>query len=141
MVDGSILSRLPAEFWDVEYVGDRYPGSPAVTARPGLDAGANCQLYAYAVLRQLGLEPPDLRSSDLWSDASATARVTVPKPLDLVLVSRSADAWGAHVGVWAADDQILHLCAEVARPAVWTMADFVARERYRVLVGFKRVQV
>lgn len=140
-MDRSILSRLPTEFWDVEYVGDRYPGSPAVTARPGLDAGANCQLYAYAVLRHLGLEPPDLRSSDLWSDTSATARVTVPKPLDLVLVNRSADPWGAHVGVWAADDRILHLCAEVARPAVWTMADFAARERYGVLVGFKRVQV
>ncbi|GAA3782279.1 hypothetical protein [Streptomyces chiangmaiensis] len=34
---------------------------------------------------------------------------------------------------------MLHLCAEVGRPAVWEPAEFAARERYRVLVGVKRV--
>jgi hypothetical protein len=66
-------------------------------------------------------------------------RVDSTRPLDLVLVNATDDAWGAHVGVWVADDQVLHLSAEVGLPSVWRMSDFAARERYAVLLGFKRV--
>ncbi|GAA3919331.1 hypothetical protein GCM10022244_30560 [Streptomyces gulbargensis] len=136
-----ILARLPADFWTVRYDGSRFPGSAAVTRRPGLAHGANCQLFAYEVLRRCGLVPPPLRSSDLWSDTGSTVRVPVPAPLDLLLFSASDDAYGAHVGVWVGDDAVLHLCAEAGTPAVWSLADFAARERYRVLVGIKRVTV
>ncbi|WP_370416579.1 hydrolase [Streptomyces fradiae] len=136
---GSIIAALPGDFWAVRYDGARYPGSAAVAARPGLAAGANCQLYAYEVLRHFGLTPPELRSSELWSDTEATVQVPVPRPLDLVLFNSTDRAYGAHVGVHAGDDAILHLCAEVGRPAVWAAADFAARERYRVRLGAKRV--
>ncbi|MFK4144916.1 hydrolase [Streptomyces sp. NPDC004065] len=134
-----LLDRLPAAYWTVPHTGSRFPGSPAVAARPDLAEGANCQLYAYAVLRHFGLDPPPLRSSDLWADTRAGVRVSRPGPLDLLLFGATDDAYGAHVGVWAGDDQVLHLCAEVGRPAVWGLADFAARERYRVLIGVKRV--
>jgi hypothetical protein len=130
---------LPAAFWAVRYVAARYPGSPAVAERPGLADGANCQLYAYEVLRYFGLDPPFLRSSELWADTEATVRVPVARPLDLILVNFVADAWGAHVGVWAGDDAVLHLCAELGRPAVWSMSDFATRSRYRTVIGVKRV--
>ncbi|MET7360068.1 hydrolase [Streptomyces sp. NPDC005562] len=133
-----LLDRLPADFWTVPYAGARHPGAAAVTARPGLAAGANCQLFAYGVLGHFGLVPPPLRSSELWDDTEATVRVPVPEPLDLLLFNGSADAYGAHVGVWAGDDAVLHLCAEVGRPAVWSLADFAGRTRYRVLLGAKR---
>lgn len=133
------MIELPDTFWEVRYVGARYPGSPGVRARPGLDEGANCQLFAYEVLRHFGLAPPELRSSELWSDTLTTQRVSVPRPLDLVLVNTTPDPWGAHVGVWAGDDQVLHLCAEVGRPALWSLEMFAARPSYRALVGFKRV--
>jgi hypothetical protein len=122
-------------------VGARFPGSAAVLARPGLAQGANCQLFAYEVLRHFGLAAPALRSGELWADTRDTVRVPAPRPLDLVLFNRpGADAYGAHVGVWADDDgRVLHLCAREGRPAVWTLADFAARERYRLLVGVKRV--
>ncbi|WP_371493975.1 hydrolase [Kitasatospora sp. NBC_00374] len=129
---------LPPHLRAVPYVGARCPGSRAVAERPGLDAGANCQLYAYAVLAHFGLTAPPLRSSDLWADDS-TVRVTAPRPLDLLLFNATDDAYGAHVGVWVAPESVLHLCAEVGRPALWTPADFAARERYRHLVGIKRV--
>jgi hypothetical protein len=122
----------------VPYVAARYPGSTAVTARPGLAAGANCQLYAYAVLRHFGLRVPPLRSSELWTDRTVTCVVPTPAPMDLLLFAPTADPHGAHVGVWLAPDRVLHLCREVGRPAVWSFADFRARERYRVLVGVKR---
>ncbi|MFF8946851.1 hydrolase [Streptomyces sp. NPDC014864] len=134
-----LLERLPAALRTVPYAGSRFPGSPAVAARPDPAAGANCQLYAYAVLRHFGLAPPPLRSSELWADTRDTVRVARPRPLDLLLFNAVDDAYGAHVGVWVDEDRILHLCAEAGRPAVWTPADFAARERYRVLVGVKRV--
>ncbi|MET9348259.1 hydrolase [Streptomyces termitum] len=136
---GSIVSRLPAEFWTVRYDGARFPGSAAVAARPGLDGGANCQLFAYAVLRHFGLAPPPLRSSDLWADTESTVRVPAARPLDLVLYHSSPDPYGAHVAVHAGDDALLHLCAEVGRPVVWSPAEFAARDRYRVRLGAKRV--
>jgi hypothetical protein len=130
---------LPAAFWAVRYVAARYPGSRAVAERPGLMDGANCQLYAYGVLRHFGLDPPFLRSSELWADTEATVRVPAARPLDLILFNFVDDAWGAHVGVWAGDDRVLHLCAEIGRPAVWSIGDFATRSRYRTVIGVKRV--
>lgn len=45
---------------------------------------------------------------------------------------------GAHLGVWTDDDRVLHLCAEIGMPEVWTLTQFAARERYRTWIGFKR---
>ena len=64
--------------------------------------------------------------------------VETPAPLDLLLFSPNDDPYGAHVGVFVGDDRVLHLCAEVGLPAVWRLADFAERERYRVLIGAKR---
>ncbi|MFI9169209.1 hydrolase [Streptomyces lincolnensis] len=134
-----VLHQLPAPFWTVPYVGSRFPGSSEVADLPGLEEGANCQLFAYEVLRHFGLAAPDLRSSELWADTRATARVSVAQPLDLVLFNATDDAYGAHVGVWVNEGRVLHLCAEIGRPVVWEMTEFVKRQRYRVLIGIKRV--
>ncbi|WP_328931160.1 MULTISPECIES: hydrolase [unclassified Streptomyces] len=134
-----MLRQLPPALWAVPYAGSRFPGSSAVADRPGLEAGANCQLFAYEVLRHFGLNPPDLRSSELWADMESTTRVAVARPLDLVLFNADDEAYGAHVGVWVEGGRVLHLCAEVGRPVVWEMGEFAARRRYRVLVGIKRV--
>ncbi|MEU3459357.1 hydrolase [Streptomyces sp. NPDC006733] len=136
---GPLLPRLPAHLWTVPYAASRFPGSAAVARLPDLAAGANCQLFAYAVLRHFGLTPPPLRSSDLWEDTEATVRVQSFEPLDLLLFNATDDPYGAHVGVWVDDDAVLHLCAEAGRPAVWTLADFAARDRYRILIGAKSV--
>lgn len=131
-------AALPAVFHAVPYVAARYPGSVAVAERPGVECGANCQYYAYAVLRHFGLDPPDLRSSELWTDTSVTVRVPVAQDLDLVLFNATDEPWGAHVGVHL-EGRVLHLCAEVGRPAVWSYGEFSARVRYRTLIGAKRV--
>nr|WP_246113650.1 hydrolase [Streptomyces montanus] len=134
-----VLARIPADMWATPYAGARFPGSAAVRDRPGLTDGANCQLFAYAVLELFGLAPEAWRSSDLWADARRTRRVTVAQPLDLALFNATDEAWGAHLGVVVGQDRILHLCAEAGRPAVWTMGEFAARDRYRTLLGFKRM--
>ncbi|MFI6339286.1 hydrolase [Streptomyces sp. NPDC050535] len=139
MGESELLARLPERVWSTPYVGGRFPGSRAVTERPGLAEGANCQLFAYEVLRHFAMEVPAWRSSDLWADTALTERVANARPLDLVLFNATDESWGAHVGVVVGEGRVLHLSAEAGRPAVWGLADFAARDRYRTLLGFKRV--
>ncbi|WP_228034200.1 hydrolase [Streptomyces spongiae] len=133
-----LLAAIPDAWWSTPYVGARFPGSRSVKAHPGLAEGANCQFFAYEVLRLHGIDMPAWRSSELWHDTGRTTRVSAPEPLDLVLFNAGEDAWGAHVGVVVDEGRVLHLSAEMGRPAVWSMAEFAARDRYRTLIGFKR---
>ncbi|WP_406350243.1 hydrolase [Streptomyces sp. NBC_00658] len=137
--EDELLARLPEWVWETPYVGRRFPGSRAVAEKPGLAEGANCQLFAFEVLRHWAIDVPAWRSSDLWDDTEFTERVAHARPLDLVLFNATDDAWGAHVGVVVGEGRVLHLSAEAGRPVVWGMADFATRDRYRTLIGFKRV--
>jgi hypothetical protein len=131
----ALLRDLPAWFWDVPFVADRWPGS---VPRSALPEGGNSQLFAYEVLAHFGFHIPDVRSAELWRDTDATSVVLTPQPLDLVLLHDREQAWGAHVGVVVSDSEVLHLCVEVGKPAVWTWAEFAARTRYAHLIGYKR---
>jgi hypothetical protein len=77
--------------------------------------------------------------TELWHDRQATRTVDHPRPLDLVLLNATHDPFGAHMGVWMAPDEVFHLNAEIAMPAVWTFDAFASRPRYAALIGFKRV--
>ncbi|MFK0259871.1 cell wall hydrolase [Streptomyces angustmyceticus] len=156
------LRSLPEALRKVTYSGARHPGAPtpecpscvpdgaadasgstAPDTFADLAGGANCQRYAYAVLRHFGLLIPPLRSAELWADDRATRRAARPQPLDLVLFDAGPaegrpPGYGAHVGVHLGPDQVLHLCREIGRPAVWRYADFAARPRYRRFLGAKR---
>ena len=132
-----ILAELPPSYLDVYYDGRMIPGRHSEV---GLAEGSNCQRFAYTVLEHFGLPVPPWRSSELWADTEHTDVVVDPRPLDLVLFAPSDDAWGAHVGVVTGPGEVLHLCAELGRPAVWTFDDFAVRERYRTRIGFKRVR-
>lgn len=129
--------RWPPWLWSVPSAGSQHPG--AADPRP-IDAGANCQRYAYEVLSLFGHHVDDLRSSELWADTSSTSRVGDGDlaPLDLVLFNATGNPYGAHVGLVMAADEVLHLCGEVGHPATWSLADFAARPRYARLLGAKR---
>lgn len=123
---------LPAWMWDVRYDASRTPDGIPLSALRG---GANCQLFAYAVLAANGITVPPVRSSELWLNASGRPAVTAPEQLDLVLFNATPDPYAAHVGVVWDDDAVLHLCAEVGRPSIWSYAEFRARSRYATVVG------
>jgi cell wall-associated NlpC family hydrolase len=131
----TLAERLPERFQTVRYVYDRYPGVPGLR---GVEDGANCQVFAYEVLRHFGYEVPDVRSSELWEDTSTTVPVEVIEPLDLLLFNSTEESFGAHVGVYLGSGKILHLCKELGHPAVWAWEDFASRPHYQVLVGAKR---
>jgi hypothetical protein len=133
---GTLAERLPAEFAQVAYVYERCPGAPGIA---GIREGANCQLYAYAVLAHFGLHVAPLRSSDLWDDARLHTVADGERPLDIVFYNRSRDAFGAHIGVVVGADAVLHLCAEIGHPVVWPQQAFAQRPAYAVRLGARRV--
>ncbi|HUA32753.1 MAG TPA: NlpC/P60 family protein [Candidatus Binataceae bacterium] len=132
-----ITLKIPARFLSVPYDGSRYPG--AIKASDLRD-GANCQRFAFELLRHFGRTVPNFRSSELWDDAEQTTIAKRLRPLDLLLFSRDGRAWGAHVGVYLGEGQVIHLAKKVGRPEIWTMADFAADPSYRVFIGAKRVR-
>jgi hypothetical protein len=131
------MLELPSYFFSVQYNGDCYPGAANTS---GLTKGANCQQFAYELLRYFGRKVPDLRSSDLWEDELSTFKVTSLEPLDLLLYNSEPCAWGAHVAVFLNDDEIIHLSKELGLPAIWTHKQFLDHPRYRYFIGAKRVR-
>ncbi|MGO9454751.1 MAG: NlpC/P60 family protein [Candidatus Binataceae bacterium] len=125
--------RIPARFRNVRYDGSCYPGHAE-----GLRRGANCQHFAYEFLRHYGFQVPNLRSSELWTDANFSTIARRIRPLDLILFNRTRKAWGAHVGVYLGDKQVLHLCKSAGHPEIWTLDQFAATTAYRALLGAKR---
>jgi lipoprotein Spr len=130
--------EIPEKFRDVRYNAEHFPG--AMDAR-GVDGGANCQQYAYSLLRHFGFELPDLRSSDLWDDTTYTCVSDEMKPFDLVLVNAVADSFGAHVGVCVGRELVLHLSRAIGVPAIETLSQMLSRDEYRHLIGCKTVLV
>ena len=138
MTDIFDLSRSPIpiapQFRGVRYVYDRSPGTAT-----GLLDGANCQLYAYEFLRFRGFHIPDFRSSTLWDDTKFTAIAQTIERFDIILLNKSPDAYGAHVGVALGEGLVLHLSKHNALPAIETLDAMMKRPNYRHLIGAKRL--
>jgi murein DD-endopeptidase / murein LD-carboxypeptidase len=128
------MLEIPPHFFQVRYVSLSYPGNTN-----GLEKGANCQHFAYELLRHFSLILPGFRSSELWADTEYTDKVFELKPLDLLLWNKSAEAWGAHVGVYVGDSQVIHLSKTLGIPVLWALEDFQKHERYKYFIGAKRV--
>jgi hypothetical protein len=128
--------EIPEAFWSVAYDGARHPGAPGVV---GVEGGANCQQFAYELLRHNGFEIGELRSSELWADTHDTAPVGgALLPGDLLLFNRTPEAWGAHVALYLGDGRAIHLAKHVGQPVVWGLDEFAADPRYVCFLGAKR---
>lgn len=127
--------EIPPEFLAVPYDGTRHPHSASFE----FGRGANCQLWAYAVLAHFGRHVPAVRSSELWDDTAFSRAVAALEPLDLLLFSDSESAWGAHVGVYIGDGLVAHLSRRVGVPEVRSVEEMTRDPKYRVLIGAKRV--
>jgi lipoprotein Spr len=124
-------SDIPARFWSIPYNAARFRVDDVT-------CGANCQSFAYALLRHFGRSVSPLRSSELWDDRRETQQVATLRPLDLVLFNGMAKAFGAHVGVYLGNGRAIHLSSRVGLPAVWTLDRFSREPGYEFLVGAKR---
>lgn len=127
---------VPARFFRIRYNGRCYPGGPGVH---GVAGGANCQHFAYELLRYFSLEPKNFRSSELWMDSRYSRRVIRRRPLDLLLFNRTPHARGAHIAVYLGDGCAVHLSRQVGRPIIWKLGEFVHYPQYRFYIGAKRI--
>lgn len=127
---------IPSHFFDIPYKGSAVPGIPIEDIR----SGANCQVFAYEVLRLNG-KPilPPFRSSELWADEAHTFQVDHIQPLDLILIHSKPAAFGAHVGVAVSSYEILHLSKNNGFAKVEKLADLLLQPQYAYLIGVKRV--
>jgi hypothetical protein len=129
---------IPAHFHHVSYNGSCYPGAEGVA---GLDGGANCQHFAYELIRHFGFAPPDYRSSELWEDETYT-QVVVGElaACDLLLFNSTPAAWGAHIAVHLGSKMAIHLSQRLGVPVIWKIEEFSLRPEYVCFIGAKRVQ-
>ena len=128
--------KIPERFADVRYNAQRIPD---VENQSDLSLGANCQVYAYELLRHYGKSPPLLRSSELWSDEQYTQKVSDYKFLDLMLYNNTLDAYGAHVGVYVGNGFVLHLSKEIGHPVIQKHEALLLNKKYVYFIGAKRV--
>ncbi|MCI4667393.1 MAG: C40 family peptidase [Bacteroidia bacterium] len=126
---------LPPDFFKIHYKGTIYPG----VSFGNILEGANCQVFAYEVLKLNGISIPPLRSSELWEDSAYTTRVNEPKPLDLVLLHKEPKAYGAHVGLYWGEGRVLHLSKANRFPKIERLDDMLKLDKYKFLIGFKRI--
>ena len=121
---------------DIQYNGKIIPNGKEHDL---LVSGANCQVFAYQLLRDHGKYVPELRSSELWADQDYSEVVTGNyQALDIAFFNKTSEAWGAHVGVFMNDREILHLAKKEGNPVVWTIQQFLMSPLYRVMLGAKR---
>ena len=129
------MLTIPPHFLSAHYNGAHYPGSPNTN---GLQGGANCQQFAYELLRHFGYQIPDLRSRELWEDTTHTCHVEELVWGDLLLWNKTSDAYGAHVGVYIGDGQVIHLAKDNGYPVIDRLENFAKHPAYRVFIGAKR---
>jgi hypothetical protein len=102
--------------------------------------GANCQAFAYALLRHFGRAISDFRSSTLWDDTRETVRVTgTLEPLDLLLFNPTTDSFGAHIAVYLGEGRAIHLSKRGGMPVGWPLEHFARERGYEILIGAKRI--
>lgn len=101
--------------------------------------GANCQVFAYALLRHYGYIVPDLRSSELWEDVDFSKKITANyQPFDILFFHKKEAAYGAHLAVYIGDNQAIHNAKKIGNPVIWDMVTFFEYPAYQYLLGGKR---
>jgi len=119
----------------IRYNGARHPLSASGSI---FREGANCQRFVFDLLAHFGYEVGPMRSSELFADREFTRAARRMRRFDILMFNREQRAWGAHLALYLGDNRAIHLSKEVGRPAIWTIPEFFARERYRTLVAIKR---
>jgi len=136
----TLKQKLPPHFWACTYNGKHHPQAVGVQ---GLKGGANCQQFANEVLRFYGLRPLDLRSSELWEDNqhyTTIMDINALQPLDVLLWNDTAQAYGAHVGLYVGAGQALHLSKANNTPKLEALSLLSIQPEYQIWIGAKRLK-
>lgn len=125
---------IPPHFLNIPYNGKNFPGS-------GIEDwqnGSNCQVFIYELLRHFGYVIPNHRSSELWEDEEFTKRVTALEPFDILFWHKEPKAWGAHIGLYWREKQVIHLSKKNNKPKIETLEGLSKLPEYQFFIGAKR---
>lgn len=128
---------IPIDFFHIKY---NESNSPLHQKGNIFRTGANCQLFVYTFLHHFGSPFLTFRSSDLWHDRVYTRKVKKMKMFDLILFNKTNDPYGAHVGVCIGENKIFHLLKQVSYPTVWEISEFKKYDKYKIVIGIKRLR-
>lgn len=119
---------------NIPYNAKNFPGSTYTD----LEKGANCQVFAYSILKYYGIHIPDFRSSELWEDRTFTKQVYEFQVLDLLLFHANLSAFGAHVTVYIGNNEVIHLAKHHGMPKIEHISALSKEKRYAYFIGAKR---
>ena len=128
--------KIPKIFFEVQYNSSRIPN---IKDQSDLTLGANCQVFAFELLKVNGITAPNFRSSELYSDTIYTEKVEIFKPLDLMLYNNNNNSFGAHVGVYIGNEKIIHLSLENGYAQIIEHQEMIKNRKYNIFIGAKRV--
>ncbi len=129
---------IPLWFFDIKYNNKITPDEKKYNL---IETGSNCQVFAYELLRYNKLFVPNYRSSELWSDIEYSRIIfTNFKPLDILFFNKTDKPFGAHLGVYIGNDNIVHNSKKIGKPIVWKIGEFLMKSEYKVFIGGKRFQ-
>lgn len=127
---------IPEWLLEVKYNGRIIPSEQTPDIKK---TGANCQVFAYQLLRLHNLYVPNFRSSELWEDRKFSKVITTDyQPLDLLFFNKKEIAYGSHLAVFLGNNKAIHLCKKIGLPVIWTLPTFFQQPAYACLLGGKR---
>ena len=127
---------IPEWMMNIVYSGRIIPNN---TKHDIIKTGANCQVFAFQILRDHDFYVPEYRSSELWADSEFSIVVKKDyEPLDILFFHKDEIAYGAHLAVYLGENKAIHLCKRVGLPVIWDMGVFFKYPEYQILLGGKR---
>ena len=128
--------EIPNWLMQVKYNGQIIPNG---ISHDIAKVGANCQVFAFHLLRSHQLIVPEYRSSELWADSEFSEVITDHfQPLDLLFFHKKEESYGAHIAVYIGNNQAIHLAKKIGKPVIWDIKTFFEYPRYQFLLGGKR---
>lgn len=130
---------IPPSSFHIKYNYDVNPENPETDL---FKTGSNCQIFAYELLRLNGKRVPNLWSDQMWNDTEYSTTVFDGKyqPLDLLFFNMTDKPHSAHVGVYIGENQVIYNSKQVGHVSIWTLDDFAGTDRYKVILGGKRIK-
>lgn len=136
MKNNMISILLPEWYMDIKYDSTNIPDWNQKDIR---NTWANCQVYAYELLRYNNKSIPDYRSKELWEDTIYSTVVSWKyEPLDVLFFNKENNPYGAHLGVYIWDNKVLHNSKDIWKPAIFELDDFLRIEKYQFCIWAKR---
>lgn len=127
---------IPEWLMEINYNGKIIPNGKTYDL---LKTGANCQVFAYYILRLNDKFVPEYRSSELWADTEFSEFIKKDfQVLDILFFHKNDKAYGAHVAVYLGNNKAIHISKKNKIPVIWELETFLKQPEYQFFLGGKR---